>query len=404
MWKDLHLFLFRETNTSKNKIKREDYLRRLADGEELDIIEQETADNCEAKAAGAGESPRGKQEKITENTALSGTSETAASSGAPNDCDSSSMKGSAATASPSSPRFEAKDKQAEVGDTVTVRLPMPDAWLHTFSLVFACYGHFADHPDPDLDLSLSDGPLDEKSGQDSNESNGSLVNSEMNSVSSQKIKTLRGRSYPNEALSRGGQKKQKTNEVKEARAAALTARLANAIERSSEDACEKEAVAAVQKVGAELEIANGLRRGSIAYAQKDKKIGWMLNEIQLLKDVGDEKGAKVAQRRLLELMRSPVHVETPSGRGGRDSGDIALLTRSGDSSNVGCSANAPSDPSAVGDRPLDIDGRPQGEDACGSSNGLRDPHFGCGAAIQEIDDDVPVSEGDDSDCVQISVA
>ena len=212
MWKDLHLFLFRKTNTSKKKIKREDYLRRLADGEELDIIEQETGDDCGAKAAGAGESPCGKQEKITENAAPSGTSETAASSGAPNDCDISSMKGSAATVSPSSPRFEAKDKQAEVGDTVTVRLPMPDAWLHTFSLVFACYGHFADHPDPDL--SLYDGPLDEKSGQDCNESNESLVNSEMGSVSSQKIKTLQERSYPNEALSRDGQKKHKKNEVK----------------------------------------------------------------------------------------------------------------------------------------------------------------------------------------------
>ena len=123
-----------------------------------------------------------------------------------------------------------------------------------------------------------------------------------------------------------------------------------------------------------------------------------------LKDLGDEQGAKMLQRRLLELMRAPVQVEIPSRRGGRDSGDRALLTRSGDSSNVGCSANASSDPCAVEDRPLDIDGRPQGEDACGSSNGLRDPHFGCGAAIQEIHDDVPVSEGDDSDCVQISVA
>ena len=85
-----------------------------------------------------------------------------------NACDSSSMKDSAATGAPSSPRFEAKDKQAEVGDTVTVRVPMPDAWLHTFILVFACSGHFADHPDPGLDLSLSDGPLDEKIGQDAN--------------------------------------------------------------------------------------------------------------------------------------------------------------------------------------------------------------------------------------------
>ena len=179
-------------------------------------------------------------------------------------------------------------------------------------------------------------------------------------MSSRKIKTLRGRSYPNEALSRDGQKKQKKNEVKEARTTAITARLANAIECSSEDACEKEAVTAVQEVGAELRFANRLRGRSIAYAEKGKEIGWMHKEIQLLKDLGDEKGAKAAQRRLLELMRASVHVETPSGRAGRDSSYRAFLTRNRDSSHVGCSADASSDPSAVGDRPLDIDGRPQG--------------------------------------------
>ena len=104
------MFLFKDTNTSKKKIKRGDYLRRLADEEELDIIEQETGDDCGAKAAGAGEFPSGKQEKITENTAPSGTSEIAAMSEAANACDSSSMNGSAATGAPSSPRYEAKDK------------------------------------------------------------------------------------------------------------------------------------------------------------------------------------------------------------------------------------------------------------------------------------------------------
>lgn len=402
MWKDLHLFLFRETNASKKKMKREDYLRRVADGEELEIIVEEIGDECGAKGAGACESPSDKPQKITEDTAPSARSETATSSEAPNVCDSSSMKGLAATGAPSSPRSEAKDKQVEVGDTVMVRVPMPDAWLHTFSLVFACYGHFADHPDPDLDLSLSDGPLEEISGQDTYESNASLIDSEMGSISSLKNKILRGRTYPNEALSRDGQKKQKKNEVKEARTTAITERLANAIERSCQDACEKEAIAAVKEVGAELRTANKLRGRSVAYAERDKKIGWMRDEIQVLKDMGEDENAKAVQRRLLELMRAPVHVETPSGRAGRDSDDRALLTRN--NSSVGCSANVSSHPSAVGDRLLDMDGGPQGEGSCGSSNGSRDPHFGCRAAIQEIHDDVPVSEGDDSDCVQISVA
>ena len=202
------MFLFKETNTSKKKIKREDYLRRLVDGEELVIIEQETGDDCGAKAAGAGESPSGKQEKIAENTTPSGSSETTAVSGAANYFNSSSMNGSAATGAPSSPRFEARDKQAEVGKTVTIRVPTSDSWLQTYSLVFECYGYFIDHPDPDLDLSLSDGPLDEKSGRDVNESNESLANGEIGSMSSRKIQTLRGRSYLNEALSRDGQKKQ----------------------------------------------------------------------------------------------------------------------------------------------------------------------------------------------------
>ena len=214
MWKDLHLFLFKETNTSKKEIKREDYLRRFVDGEELEIIKRELGNDCEAKAAGAGESPSGKQEKIAENTAPSRSSETTAVSGAANSCNSSSMNGSAATGAPSSPRFEARDKQAEVGNTVTVRVPMSDSWFHMYSLVLSCYGHFVDHPDPDLDLSLSDGPLDEKSGRGVNESNEGLANGEIGSMSSRKIQTLRGRSYPNEALSRDGQKKQKKNEVK----------------------------------------------------------------------------------------------------------------------------------------------------------------------------------------------
>ena len=187
---------------------------------------------------------------------------------------------------------------------------MPDSWLHTYILVFACYGHFADRPDPDLDLSLSDGPLDEKNGQDAIESNESLVNSEMDSVSSHKIQTLRGRRYPNEALSRDGQKKQKKNEVKETRTTAITARLVNAIERSSDDACEKEAVAAVQEVRAELPPnREQAARASIAYGENDSEIGWMHKEIQLFKDLGDEEGAEMAQRRKKRRIYSPYNKE-----------------------------------------------------------------------------------------------
>ena len=78
----------------------------------------------------------------------------------------------------------------------------------------------------------------------------------------------------------------------------------------------------MQEVRAELRIVNRLRGRSIAYAEKDKEIGWTHKDIKLLKDLGDEEGAKVAQRRLLELMRAPVQVQTPSGHAGRDSGDV----------------------------------------------------------------------------------
>ena len=151
---------------------------------------------------------------------------------------------------------------------------MSDSWLHMYSFVSAYYGHFADLPNPDLDLSLSDGSLDERRRQDASESIGSLVNSKAGSVSSRKIKPLWGRSYPDEALSRDAQKKQKENEVKEARSTnAITARLANAIEHSSDIACEKEALAAVQEVGTELRVTNRLWGCSITYTEKYNKIG-----------------------------------------------------------------------------------------------------------------------------------
>ena len=58
MWKDLHLFLFKETGTRKKKIMRKGYLGRLEDGEELEITEQNTGDDCGAKASLHQESKR----------------------------------------------------------------------------------------------------------------------------------------------------------------------------------------------------------------------------------------------------------------------------------------------------------------------------------------------------------
>jgi len=40
-------------------------------------------------------------------------------------------------------------------ETVTCKVPL---WLHTYSLAFACFGRFSDHPDPDINLFMSDGP------------------------------------------------------------------------------------------------------------------------------------------------------------------------------------------------------------------------------------------------------
>lgn len=33
-----------------------------------------------------------------------------------------------------------------------------ESWLHMYILAFACFGRFSDHPDPDINLSMSDGP------------------------------------------------------------------------------------------------------------------------------------------------------------------------------------------------------------------------------------------------------
>jgi len=105
MWDALHAFLWEQTAPSTKVISREQYERRREDGSAGGaLVEPSTADTPEGKEG---------------------------------DGDASS---------------EAKS------DVVTVKMPMPDSYLHTYSLAFACYGPFSDHPDPDINISVSDGP------------------------------------------------------------------------------------------------------------------------------------------------------------------------------------------------------------------------------------------------------
>ena len=130
MWEALHSFLWQQTANSKKKMTREEYQRRSGDGCIMDLIETSTAGSPETQEA------NGVAVKETE------------------------------------------------GETVTCRVPMPESWLHTYSLAFACFGRFSDHPDPDINLSISDGPpeatsestLDETPSPDNKESSDSPLN------------------------------------------------------------------------------------------------------------------------------------------------------------------------------------------------------------------------------------
>ena len=151
MWEALHSFLWQQTANSKKKMTREEYQRRSGDGCIGDLIGTLTAGSPVAQEA------NGVAVKETE------------------------------------------------GEAVTCRVPMPESWPHTYSLAFACFGHFSDHPDPDINLSMSDGPpeatyestLDETQSPDNIERSSYSF---LNIVGSWK-KPLRGRNYADETLS-----------------------------------------------------------------------------------------------------------------------------------------------------------------------------------------------------------
>lgn len=48
-----------------------------------------------------------------------------------------------------------------------VNTSMPKTWMHTYSLQFECFGPFSDHRDPDLNLTPSDGSLDDDDAEGS---------------------------------------------------------------------------------------------------------------------------------------------------------------------------------------------------------------------------------------------
>lgn len=94
-------------------------------------------------------------------------------------------------------------KEAE-GETAIFRVFMPESWLHTYSLAFACFGRFPDHPDPDINLFMSDDPLEATSEGTLDQSQSS------NRIGGSWKKTLRGRIYADETLSRAAHKRQKS--------------------------------------------------------------------------------------------------------------------------------------------------------------------------------------------------
>ena len=100
-------------------------------------------------------------------------------------------------------------------EIVRIRVPMPENWIHTYSLAFACYGPFADNPDPDIHLSASDGPPDAISveGADSNAAD----SDRQHKTSSKRSRPLTARIHADKNLSCKDMKKQKAEEAKEAR-------------------------------------------------------------------------------------------------------------------------------------------------------------------------------------------
>ena len=258
MWDALHAFLWEQTATSTKVISREQYERRREDGSVGEaLVESPTADT-----------PEGKER----------------------DGDASS---------------EAKS------GFVAVRMPMPDSYLHMYSLAFACFGPFSDHPDPDINISVSDGPPGacSKDAVDGNDtaSNKAPTSSCLSSVEvGATPKTLRGRVYADEQLSRLAIKKQKREQKAKPETMALSARLMEVIERSSSNEVDSKAISAVQGVEMQLRLANDQRSRAHKTAEKDKQMEWASKEIQLLKDMGDPEGVKEAQQRLLALMKAPL--------------------------------------------------------------------------------------------------
>ena len=215
---------------------------------------------------------------------------------------------------------------------------MPESWLHTYSLTFACFGRFSDHPDPDINLSISDGPpeatsestVDETPSPDNMESS----DSSLNIIGSWK-KPVRGRNYADETLSLAHQKRLKRQERVKSERIGLSTRLAEAIEKAAMDTSERDVLSAVLGMKSEMSIANNQRKRAMLYEEREREIGWLSQEIALRKDIGDDEGMRKAQARLLKVMETPLKgEEVPSGTAGQGSDDTALVQNTKGTSEV----------------------------------------------------------------------
>ena len=190
---------------------------------------------------------------------------------------------------------------------------MPQNWLHTFSLAFACFGTFSDHQDPDLDLKLSDGPID------ACDSASVAPSSECGQgVTAKKSKPLTGRAFADEKLSRAELKKRKLDEALGGRQMGSRKVIVERDEATKESdkiiiSClndMRDEFKAANKIRAEAnrqrEVANKQRQANLQMGFRREKISQLQDEIKLLNDIGSVEEAAARKQDLLDLLRSPV--------------------------------------------------------------------------------------------------
>ena len=138
---ELHKYLWRQTSASTGVMTKPEYERRRANGEDVEIVNPEKTfagdDSPGAKATGQPVPESTREGGLVVEDERSPGEDEREPAGAPQ---------------------PVNNDAAEAGQQVMVWLPMPEDWLHPFSLAFCSYSKIAEKPDHDLDLAASDGP------------------------------------------------------------------------------------------------------------------------------------------------------------------------------------------------------------------------------------------------------